>query len=236
MKKKNRNSTKTQPFILQLPLFPRGVFQEKGRLFQWDIFRTKPTDIDIEIVIKNGESREWKSGRGPKYGSGRINPSFIVGGVDTLVEKGKVKNLHAAFPEIAEAAGYQKIDETHDLDGSDYVKKIYYKAIKRDEYRNLIEWNEPGCSDDLPNPEFPLINYIKDCLSRKPKDMKRKLRQIAKVYGREKVKEVLALYIGELEKLFTDAGTSLIIRKCFEETDYINKARALMTFLGDKNL
>jgi hypothetical protein len=158
MKKKNRNSTKTYPFFLQLPLFPRGVFQDKGRLFQRETFRTRPTDINIQNVIKDGEGREWKSGRGPKYASGRIPPSFIVGGVDTLVEKGKAKNVHAAFPEIAEVAGY----ESGTGGGSDYVKKIYYNALKRDRYRNLIEWIDTNEPLDLES----LIASIKECVGK----------------------------------------------------------------------
>lgn len=227
MKKSKRIEIETCPCRIHFPLFPRGSFQKKGGLFLAERFTTKPNTM--ENILEDGE-RRLKSGRGRKYASGRIPPSFIVGGVDTLVEKGKAKNVHAAFPEIAEVAGY----ESGTGGGSDYVKKIYYKALKRDEYRSLVEWNEPGCSDDLPNPEFPLINYIKDCLSRKPKDMERRLKQVVKVYSHERVKEVLALYIEELEKLFTDARTSLIIRKFFEETDYINNARALMTSLGDE--
>ncbi len=83
----------------------------------------------MEKVNRNGERREWKSGRGRKYGSGDLPPNKIVSYVNTLVERGEAKNVHDAFWEVSEVTGYEY----------DIIKKIYYNTLQRDKYRPLIE-------------------------------------------------------------------------------------------------
>jgi len=219
MKKSKRIEIETRHFYLHLPLFPRGAFQKKGGLFQWEMFRTRPTDIDIQNVIKDGEGREWKSGRGRKYSSGEILPSCIVGAIDTLIENGK--SQEKAIKEVAGITGYNY----------DYVRnRIYYGAPKRDRYRNLIGWIDP----DEPLNLESLATGIKECVSKgliwQPENFKETIKRIIQTYGYEKAREIESIYIEELEKLLTvEANNEAILaaKKWLKESDIIKKHRRL---------
>ena len=195
MKKRNKSSMELSPFLLGLPLFPKGTFQKKGGRFLLEVFTSRPTTLTMESILEDGERREWKSGRGPKYPSGEILPSYIVGSVDTLVEKGEVKNIHAAFPEIANITGYGS---------ADCIKKIYYTALKRDMYRNLIEWIDPN--QPITNLEN-LIYSIKEAVGKgliwEPQNLKEAMTRITEVYGEGEKRRIMLIYIEELEKLLT---------------------------------
>lgn len=221
MKKSKQIKIETRHFKVHIPLFPRGAFKKGSVSFQCEMFKTRPTDIDIENVIKDGENREHKCGRGRKYGSGEILPSYIVGAIDTLIENGK--NRKKAFKEVAGITGYD----------CDYVRnRIYYGAPKRDRYRNLIEWVDPDEPLDLES----LIAFIKERVSMghiwERQNLIETMTQIIQTYGLEKAKEIQSIYVGELEKLLTvetDNQAILAAKKWLKESGIIKKQKASMS-------
>lgn len=126
---------------------------------------------------------------------------------------------------MGDVTGYEK----------DTVKKIYYTALKRDGYRNLIEWIGPKEPFNLESLIASVKEYVGKGLIWSPENLKETMKQIIQAYGLEKAREIESVYIEELEKLLTvetNNETILVAKKWLKESGIIEKQKASMAQKG----
>lgn len=214
-----------KPYSLKINIFQHGSFEGKNG---WFFKKAESLPVNIEKVLKEkieeGDRLDWKSGKGRKKWSGWTHPGCIIGRVHALIEDGKSKK--EAFVQIAKERNCS----------SKTVKDIYHKWLRK-EYRDEIIFMDDSTKDSDYHPEYPpeyhvnpefYKNYVKDLLSRRPEDVKRRLKQVCQICGRETLKEAIIAYIEELEKLLTDDKITLEIKKWMTEKDYIERAKSLL--------
>jgi len=218
-------------FTVEMFGFQHGNFEgEEGFILKSVEF----LPIDVEKILDEGEHQGRKSGRGRKYGSGWTLPSRIVGRVHTLIENAEVKSKEQAFRRVSEERKCEY--ET--------VKDIYYKALRRDEFRPSVIFHEPPLIilPEIRREEVNLesvISIIRDNVSKgkiwSPDNLKEKMKQIIQTYGYEKAREIESIYVEELEKLLTvetDNETILVAKKWLKESGIIEKQKSSMTQIG----
>jgi len=206
------------PVTVKVNLFQHGKFDAER---EWVFKKAQSLPVDIDKIVKDGEHQSYKSGKGPKPGSGWTHPSRVIGRVHALIEEGK--NKEQAFKQIANERSCEYYT----------VKDIYYKALRgeyfRGVYRDKVSFEPEEITVSLEN--F-LECCIKDCLNRKSGDRKKRVEQICQECGKENFKRALVAYIEmckrRIPELLTNRDVPLEIKKQIKRKGHIEKAKSLL--------
>jgi hypothetical protein len=168
--------------LISVPLFPQ--LKIDGEKFWIEGFESKK--VKIEDVKEEG----WRSGRGRKYKSGKFLPSFIIGLVDKLRKKKEI-DIHSAFRKASRLIGFSP----------GYIKKIYYSALRRDEYRPIIKELNSGVDEQLSFEDFKkdLEGFI-SLGGWFPREYL--FQQVSQVFGLQKAEKVDQIYGDKLDANF----------------------------------